>query len=349
MKKFFSTLCLLLLLNLSYAQTVFYTSPVTYTKEELYSFYSSLSLQGGYILYNAPDYKLYAISAATHKEEWSYDLNYRSTISPFLVSDSSLWANSSNGVVQLSLRDGALQKNDFPFASIATKPFVQNNLLYATGIYEAGCLFAYDMQKDTLLWHRFLAHGVSVKPYYQKDVIIANAESDNWLEVAFSGKLKEASCDTQQVDFPGEYSCVKNFTAITHDGRMIKDKLAEKFAMAGDIHSSVVQVKGKTLVLGDNTFYVLGDKLKIKSKVDLPSLLPENAVPLEYGDSEIIKESADTVWILYSDHVIEYNWAKKKMVKIIDLQKFTPKKVVVNEKEIWLISRTDGKLYGMSF
>jgi outer membrane protein assembly factor BamB len=185
-------LCLALFFTLSgTTQQVFFKSAQAFDKEMLADFYGSITLQGNLLLFNATDFQLYAYDANTGSHKWSYKLNRKSNIPPFPVQNR-IWANSKDEVVQLDTATGALVKK-LTLTSLLTKPVVKGDIVYATGIYDGGCLYAYDMMSDSVLWKRYLAHGCSVEPYYLSDKIVANREGSDWIEIAYSGRLKVPS------------------------------------------------------------------------------------------------------------------------------------------------------------
>lgn len=348
MKKIFLVPGLFLSTASTFCQTVFFTSPATFNKDQLSPFYASLSLQGNYVLYNAPDYKLYAYAKDSGQLAWSFDLQYKSNLAPFLIGDSSLWANSKNGVVQLRLSTGFLQKDKFPFYTIESQPHNKNGLVYGTGIYDGGCLFAYDPVKDSLLWYRFLAHGISVTPYYQSDRIIANAEGDNWLELSYSGKLKDAACDTIAVNFPSELPCAKTIEALHPEAKAMDKKVARKIRAGEHDNPYIVHGSQQTFVINNSIFYVLDKKQKQLCAVHLDSLLIQDDERGGSGDAAVLQHSNDSVWVLFREQLLVYNWKQKRSIKTIDLQKWSPHQVALQEKKLWLISRKDGRLYGIT-
>ena len=84
---------------------------------------------------------------------------------PPFFSGNYIWAtNGDKKVIMLEPATGTLLKT-LPVSTIETQPFLKNDILYFTGLYDGGCLIAYDMKTDSVLWKRFLAHGYSKTPY----------------------------------------------------------------------------------------------------------------------------------------------------------------------------------------
>lgn len=160
-----------------HAQKVFFKSHQTFDKKELETFYSSIALHGDLLLFNANNYELYAYNKTTGTLNWQQRLNWKSDIAPFFAAGS-IWANGNNEVLQLDSATGKVKKATV-IARMDTQPAIINGVLYSTGLYDAGCLFAYDLKGDTMLWNRFIAHGIAQTPFYLPSKIITNAEGNN--------------------------------------------------------------------------------------------------------------------------------------------------------------------------
>ena len=323
------------------AQTVFFKSDKKFTSENMKDFYASVSIQGDIVLFNAPDYQLYAYDKKNGNLDWSFDLQRKSDIPPFFV-DEYIWANSNEGTVQLTKNTGKINKA-LNFERVDTKPIVKNNIVYATGIYDAGVLFAYDMMKDSVLWQRFLAHGCGVEPYYLNERIIANGEGDQWLEVSYNGSIANG-CEMEDGAFPEQLPCIKRFLALTHDQKEIKGKLAKRIEGVEYNQPVFYYTANHTLALNNGKLFVIGDNLKLKSQTSLQTFSDSLQ---DFGTGQILKADKDMVWLMYNEHLVVFNYIKKKPIKIIDLQKWAPHNPVIDENRLWLISRNDGLLYGL--
>jgi outer membrane protein assembly factor BamB len=190
LKKYFFTLTIFLLIgSASFSQKEFFRSQQVFKEGILDKFYSSITIHDSIILFNANDYHLYAYNKNNGSLKWSYKNNYKTSVPVFVADNIIYTAASKNGeqqAVQLSLADGKLIK-ELPFGPLQTKPIVKNGILFGTAIYNYGCIIAYDLQKDTVAWSRFIAHGLSRQPYYLANKILANAEGDNWVELGYDG------------------------------------------------------------------------------------------------------------------------------------------------------------------
>jgi hypothetical protein len=339
-------LVLLLLTFCGRAQEVFFQSAQSYTEEEMESFYASLAVQGNLLLFNAPDYKLYAYDKGTGAQKWVHPLGRKSVIPPFFVEDFILANSGHEGVVLLDTATGRRIKT-LPMADIKTAPIVRQGVLYGTGIYDLGCLFAYHLEKDTLLWTRFLAHGCARRPYYGDEMIWANAEGDAWLPVDYSGQLREPSCDSAETDLPSSLPCAEFFAARTHDGRRITGKLARRMDVGHFEDPEMLYAPGATLILHDETLLIVGNKLKIKREIPLHTLLPDSVEPASLSEQKLLKADGEKVWLLYSHQLMVYNYRAKKLLHTVDLEAWEPSQPLLDGERLWFVSRKDGRLYGI--
>ena len=353
MKRLLLIGCTLLTLT-TYAQKVFFTSPHTFEASELETFYASIRQQGNVILFNAPDYRLYAFDKTTGAEKWSQYIKRKSNRAPFFVGDR-IWAKAGDHMVQLDTATGEKVK-DLVFETVDSEPVAKDGLLYFTGIYGGGCLFAYEPQKDSIIWRRFIAHGISQKPYYLKDKIIANAEGINWLEFNYAGQMKDAACETSDDQFPSQSSCVKEFSVLSHDGKPIAGKLAQDLSLDEYTVPDVLTTTKHTFVLGNQNeqLTIFGNKLKKKVQIELfnlsEALAEFNTDSLTYKNESLTKllKANDThVWIVYYHHLLIYNHAKKTLDRLVDLSAWEPHQVLMDDNNLWIISKKDGRLYGV--
>lgn len=328
----------------SHSQKIFFQSSQSITKGQLASFHASVNAANDLVLFNAPDYLLYAYDKSSGKEKWRYPLGRRSDNPPFFAGGF-IWATSGDeSVVKLDPITGKCLKT-LAVSTVETQPFVKNGILYFTGIYDGGSLIAYDMNTDSVIWQRFLAHGCSRTPYYLANKIIANAEGDSWIEVNYDGTLTEPGCDTPGHIFPSELPCAKQFDAITHDGIQLKGTLAAAVSLYENTDPGIVTTPQCTFILNEGQLFVLGNKGKMKYSIQLASLsatieeAPDNS-------STILKADEENIFILYGNRFIAYDHRNKKLVKIIDLEQWMPHQALLDGDRLWLVSKKDGLLYG---
>ena len=140
--------------------------------------------------------------------------------------------------------------------------------------------------------------------------------------------------------------CVKIFIDLSHDGREIKGKLAEDI-LGNDVFGRppVLTTENYTYVYYDDKLTILSGKLKIKQQLEISSLA-ESLV--ENSDTKLLKADNENIWILYSDHLLQYNHKTKKLVRLTNLAAWEPKQLLLDEENVWLVSGKDGLLYGLS-
>ena len=346
-KLFFTVALLLLIRAAAYPQKEFFRSQQVFTGSQMANFYSSITIEGDWLLFSANDYHLYAYNKKSHLLQWSYNANYKSSI-PVFVLDSIVYAgiytNDKEQAVQLELVNGKFARS-LPFGPLATKPFVKNNILYGTAIYNYGCMIAYDLERDTVTWSRFIAHGFSNRPYYQANRIMVSAEANNWVTMGYDGLL-DTTCADKPDFFVEGIPCVKKFMALSHDGREIKGKLAKDIFGEDVIESpDVITTNNLTVILSGDKLSILSGKLKKKWQVAITSLSGDL---VDNGQSKLIKAGNESAWLLYGDHLLQYNYKTNSLARIINLAYWQPQQVLLDEENIWLVSLKDGLLYGLS-
>ena len=347
-KIFFINIILLFITATAFSQKEFFRSQQVFTKEQMSSFYSSVTIHDSLVIFNANDYHLYAYNKKDGSLKWSVETNYKSSI-PVFVQDSIIYAGISKKEVhqaaQFSLANGKLIKV-LPFGPLATKPFIKNGMLYGTAIYNFGCILAYDLKKDTVAWSRFIAHGFSRPPYYFENKILANAETNNWVALSYDGVLLDTTCKVKAALFVEDIPCVKKFTALTHDSLEIKGVLADNIFGTNYFDlPEMLTTDNFTVVLHDNKLRIISNKLKINQQVEISSLAEELA---DDFNTKLLKADDENIWLLYSNHLLQYNHKTKILVRLTDLTAWQPNSVLLDEGNIWLISGNDGLLYGLS-
>jgi len=347
-KQHFTLAILMLFTTAGYSQKEFFRSQQVFTKDQMSTFISSITIHEDLVIFNANDYQLYAYNKKDGSLKWSFETNYKST-TPVFVQDSIVYAaiskNEIRNAIQLGLTNGNLIKT-LPFGPLATKPFIRKGILYGTAIYDYGCIVAYDLAKDTVTWSRFVAHGYSQQPYYFENKIMANAEGSNWVLLGYDGVLIDTTCKVKANLFVADIPCAKNFTALSHDGLEIKGKLAED--ILGDIFFGMppmLTTEKFTYIFYEDKLTILSGKLKIKQQVEVFSLADSL---VENSNAKLLKADNENIWMLYGNYMLQYNHQTKKLVRLTDLSAWQPEKVLLDEENIWLVSGKDGLLYGLS-
>lgn len=347
-KHLFAFGLLLLAATTVLAQKEFFRSQQVFSKEQMTNFYSSVSIYDSLVIFNANDYHLYAYDKKNGALKWSVETNYKSTI-PVFVQDSIIYAgistNEMHRAAQIELKTGRFIKA-LPFGPLATKPYIKDGVLYCTAIYNYGCILAFNLKKDTVTWSRFIAHGLSRQPYYFEDHIMANAEANNWVALGYDGVLQDTSCTVKAALFVEDIPCVKTFTALTHDGFEIKGKLSDQ-VFGTDFYDlpEMLTSANYTFVLHDDKISIISKKLKLKQQVEISSLVEDLA---DNFNTKLLKADDENIWLLYGNHLLQYNHKTKKLASVTDLTAWQPASVLPDEANIWLISAKDGLLYGLS-
>lgn len=332
----------------AFSQKEFFRSQQVFTDQQLSKFYSSITIAGDWLLFTANDYQLYAYNKKSQVLQWSFDANYKSSL-PVFVQDSIVYAgiftNDKEQAVQLELASGKFTRL-LPFGPLATKPFLRNNTLYGTAIYNYGCMLAYDLEKDTVTWSRFIAHGFSNRPYYLANKIMVSAEANNWVAMGYDGVLLDTNCAEKPDFFVEGIPCVNKFMALAHDGLKIKGKLAKDVFGEGSFESAgIITTDHLTIILSADKLSILSGKLKKKQQVIIASLAAGLA---DIENGKLIKATNEDAWLLYGDQLLQYNYKSNSLTRITDLSFWKPQQVLLDEENIWLVSLKDGLLYGLS-
>jgi hypothetical protein len=347
-KYLLTSIILLLFTTTGFSQKEFFRSQQVFTKAQMSNFYSSVTIHDGLVIFNANDYHLYAYNKKDGSLKWSAETSYKSSI-PVFVLDNIIYAGISQKEIhqaaQFDPATGNLIKA-LPFGPLATKPLTKNGMLYGTAIYNFGCILAYDLKKDTVTWSRFIAHGFSRQPYYFENKIMANAEANNWVAIGYDGVLLDTTCAVRANIFVEDIPCVKTFTALTHDGLEIKGKRSEEI-FGTDFFDlpEIITTDNFTVILNGDKLSIISKKLKIKQQLEISALVEDLA---DNYNTKLLKADDEFIWLLYSDHLLQYSHKTKKLIRSTDLTNWQPNSVLPDEENIWLISGKDGLLYGLA-
>ncbi|HEY1113244.1 MAG TPA: PQQ-binding-like beta-propeller repeat protein [Chitinophagaceae bacterium] len=345
MKQILSAAAVLFCL-LTHGQKVIFQSTQSYSQEQLADLYASLTVQGNLLLFNAPDYNLYAYDKSTGALKWTTPLGWKSNTPPYFVQDHILANNGKEQVVRLDTATGKLVKT-LPFWNISSQPLVRGGLLYTTAIYEAGNLLAYDPVQDSVIWFRFLAHGMDQQPYYEATRIWANGEGDTWFEFNYQGRILSPACDSTEAGAPWTPSCSQAFLALTHDGKKITGPWAKKLGLSEYDRPQVFYTPRATLLLGEGTLHTIGNRLKRKASRPLHTLLPGDVEEDALSTPQLLKAEGDLVWLLYNHRLLAYDFRKKRLRHSVDLSAWQPHNALLDEDRLWFVSQKDGRLYGV--
>jgi hypothetical protein len=334
----------------TWSQTEFFNSKITFSESQLNKFYSSFSIDSSQVYFNANDYYVHAYDKKTGALNWSYYLASKTNNAPIPYQNNLIVSkySSEDGdkCVQLNAKTGDTIQT-LIIQSINTKPIFKENVMYCTAIDGGygGAVIAYDLKKNNIIWGKFIAHGVDKQPYYLKDKIIANVEEDNWFELDYNGKMVDTTCEYKTNLFVEDIKCVQNYIHRTHDNKGISQAfLLEYF---GDYENlKVDSTNNYTFLLGDSKLMIVKDNLEIGKEINVDEIvtLPEKAIN---GNRQILKIDDNTIWFFYKNLVVVYDYINYKTLKTIDVSPWRPHQVVLEDTQLWLISKNDAQLVGL--
>jgi len=336
--------------NSSFAQTEFFNSKIEFSDTQLSNFYSSFSIDSSQVYFIANDYNIYAYDKKTGTLKWKQYLANKTNTSPKVFQNSILVTKhleeNLNRTIQLNAKTGNTIQT-LKIDALETNPFFKNSILYCAAIAPeiGGAILAYDLKNNTIVWQKFIAHGSSSQPYFFDNKIVANAEGDNWFEIDYNGKLIDTACANKANIYAEDIKCVKNYRFLTHDKKEITESFLQK-----NINYTIDLIfeyqENNTFILGNETVLILGNKKKIQSKIELAELLPDILAD-QNSFRKIVKIEKNTIWFFYENNMVEYDFKMNKTLKTIDFSKWNPHQVILDNDILWLISSSDGQLYGI--
>ncbi len=354
---FYRYCCFLLCLNV-FSQTEVYKSNILFTDFQSASavrpmgsgqeVIGSILISANKILFNASNYKMYTIDKDSLKPIWETNIGWRSNSAPYLYKGTFLSRNyqgEMSKVAQYDLNTGA-KIRELPFESINSKPYFENQIMYGTAVADGGKLLAYDLEQNKVIWQKNIGHGVDFQPVYLKNNIIANAEDDNWFAIDYNGNLLEAK-SKKRTYLDSTVFAVKKYKFLTHDGKEVTQDFLKKYKIASDEYQ-VKTNETHTFILAENQFLILGNDKKKVVLLDMAT-----AFSIENGTYEsynaILRTAAESVWLCYQNYLLHYDFVNKKLLRKLDLNRWSPHQLLIENKRIWMISKNDGQLYGLDF
>jgi hypothetical protein len=336
--------CLLLLYGRLKAQTQFYKSDINFTDKQLQSFSSAIAADENRVYFIANDYALYCLDKKNATIGWKTDLNWKISTAPYILGDTLFtghydWEYTSAAMIDT--KTGSLIKR-LPFEPLHTAPHLKNGILYCTTIYNAGNILGYDIKNDSVLWDRFIAHGVSTQPVYLEDKIIANAEDTNWFELDYKNKLL-GTCNNP-AGFVEDITCVKNYRFLSHDHKEITDNFIEKYFGTEQYSFDKYFTQDNTFIMSSENLVVLSKKLKVLTNI---SLYYEEVDDQYSSYFKILYANDKHVWCMSNNMILQYELKGQEPVKY-NLAQWNPHCAVLEGNVVWLINRNDGQLYGLT-
>lgn len=327
------------------AQTQFFKSKIDFSENQLSKFFSSFSIDSTQIYFSANDYTLYAYNKKTGTLNWSSNISNKSNNPPKLYQKNIFVEKHLNEYENKCVLLDALTGNTIktlPIEGIETQPFFKGDIMYCTAIIPetGGAILAYDLKKNSIVWKYFIAHGVTVQPYYFKDKIIANAEGDNWFEINYKGKLLDTTCKRKANLFVEGIRCIRNFRYLTHNQQELSESYFDTYEGI-----KVKYSKHHTIVLSQNTMLIIkdNDETEIQLSANLPFFADEIS-----NYSEILKIEKNTVSFIHSNYLVLYDFENNKIEKSFDLTKWNVHQAILDKDKLWLISKSDGQIVGLN-
>ncbi|MCI9843365.1 hypothetical protein [Flavobacterium pectinovorum] len=339
--------CLLFACCNAFSQTAIYKSDFVFDDFKSERLSGFIIMAEDAILFNASNQKVYSIDKKERRINWEIK-GVKPEVIPYLYGSTFFYGVYENEVLrtaQFNLNTGEKIK-DFPFESITAKPYFINDTMYAAVHFDGGQLIAYNLDENKLNWQQNIRFGAEIQPVYLKDKMIANAEDDNWFEIDYDGNFsktkskKHTYLDTVQV-------FIKNYKFLTHDSKEITSDFLKKNKLSNSDFQTKTN-ENNTFVLTENQLLILGNNKKKVLQLDLEKEFPTDDF---YQDAycDILAFDSESVWFNYQNHLLHYDFRNKKLLRKVDLTKWNPYQIVLEGRTIWLISKTDGQLYGLDF
>lgn len=331
-----------------FPQTQIYRSDFDLDKKENTSFKGSLAMSGNTVIFNADNYSLYGINKEKNTVMWERKIGWRSDAAPYIFENSFFYGNyDGNGrkVHQYDISTGeTVRKLDFQ--SISTQPYFKNSVMYTTVMADGGKLMAYDLKTNSVLWQKNISFGAEVQPVYLADRIAVNAEDDLWFEIDYMGNFINSTSE-YSVYVDGQKVTSKKFHFLTHDQTPITKEWLQKNKLTGSEFKTGKNLN-YTFLLSEKYLTTIGNNVKVKSQINL-----ETAVsPEEYENealSAVVSSENEKLWFVYQNHLIHFDTKKEKVLRDVFLYHWQPHQLILDGRNIWLISKNNGQLYHLDF
>ncbi|TDP00719.1 hypothetical protein [Flavobacterium sp. 245] len=344
--KFF-IFCLLLISFNAFSQTEIYKTNLVFDDSQSQELFCSMAISDNKILLSA-NKDLYNINKDSLKIVWQTSPGMKSCNSLYFLKDTFLYSSYQNQVLRCSeydLKTGA-KVRDLLIESINSKPHFVGKMMYCTALFDGGKLMAYDLEENKVVWQKNIGHGADFQPIYLKDKIIANAEDENWFEIDYDGNfVKTKSKKHNYLDSTQIF--IKNYKFLTHDGKEITHDFLKKNRLSNSDYKTKTS-DTHTFILAEQQLLVLGKNKKKVLQLDLEKEFPtENFDQDAYGSILVIHP--ESIWFSYQNFLIHYDFINKKRLRKVDLTKWNPHQLLVENRTIWLISKNDAQLYTLDF
>jgi len=339
---------LIFLTVLFFSQNEIYKSEIPFENDKNEPVTGSILLINDKMVFNAGNYTLYCLDKNNHNQIWERKIGLNSNLPPYKYGSSFFYGNydgDSRKVHQYDLNTGKTIKT-LSVQSVISQPYFKNAVMYATVLSDGGKLIAYDLQQNKVLWNKNIGHGVDFQPVFHQDKMIVKAEDDYWIQIDYDGNFINSKSDIHTF-IDDEKVAAKKYEFLTQDGKEVTKEFLKKNRLENeDFKLNLSQ--NYAFILTEGYLTVVGKNLKKKLQLDLETIIP----PEEYEDdalSKIIMTDKDQLWFIHQNHLIHYDAKKEKVLRNVYLNNWRPHQLLVDGRNIWLISKNDGQLYHLDF
>lgn len=339
-----ATLFLFLFSVVAMAQTEFFNSKLLFPEYHLSNFYSSISIDSTQVYFNANDYNVYAHDKKTGILNWTHYSGSKSNDAPKSNQNNVFIATSGGKCEQLNAKTGELIQT-LNIEELTTQPYIKDTIMYCAAISPriGGAILAYDLKNNNILWEKYTGHGVSLQPFFFEDKIVAKFEEYFWFELNYNGNIldKDSSCYFKNNEPPFE----ENYCNIHYDllNQYNKDLAIKNISIE---NTKYYYTNELTVVLENEKLRIINKKNKIAKEIAISKIF--KLLEEKTNDyCEILKVEGDTIWFFYENTLAVYDFKKNKSIKTYDLNSWRPHQILLDENNIWLISKNNGELVGL--
>lgn len=341
--------CFLLLAGIVYSQTQIYKTDIAFAQPQQGDVRGSILLAEKNVVFAAGNYTIYSIEKKNPKILWEKKVGWKSDTPIYTYNDTFFFGKydgESRNTMQFDVNSGE-EMMKLSVESIHTKPYFANGVMYTTALSDGGKLIAYDLNKNEIIWQKNIGHGFDLQPIYQKDKIIANLQAEGWVEINYQGQFINSKSDKNSSYIDDEKINLKKCSFLTHDGEEVTIDFLRKNKIDTEEYD-VEKTDQNTFILDDRFLTILGKNTRVKYQLNLETIVS----PEEYENetlSAIVNVNSETLWFVFQNHLIHYDFKKKKLLRNVYLNNWYPHKLILDGRTIWLISKNDGQLYALDF
>ena len=329
----------------TWSQTEIFNTKINFSESDLEEFYSAISIDSQRVYFIANNYTLYVYDKNTKQLLWKDYAGNKSNNAPIYHQNYVFEKMAKGKILQLQAITGDTIQT-LKIQELTTQPVFKDNMMYCAAVSPeiGGAILAYDLNKNEIVWQKYIGHGVSYQPYFFKNKMVVNYENQYWFELDYNGNAldKSENCYSKNTEPPFEEQfCNIHYDVLNqfHKDAAIKNVIIEE--------TKYHYAQNATVILKGNKLKIVNEKNKVKKEIVIDKII----TLLETGIndySEILKVEENTVWFVYENILDVYDFKKNKTIKAYDLSSWNPHKVVLDGNNLWLISRNDGELVGLT-